>query len=541
MIDADGLNALAGRLELLAARDGADGADPARRRARAPARRSTPTRSARHRLAQRARGGRARAGAIVVLKGDDTIVAAPGERPIVNGAREPGAGDRGHRRRAQRDDRGADRARARAAHGGRRGRPRARPRRARRRGSGSAPPESVIADRRDRGDPGRARPRDRRRGVRARGGDRHRGGRAQLRAGSPRSSAAGTALCAVVKADGYGHGAVACAARGARRRRTWLAVAAAAEAAELRAELPERAAPGARRADAARARRWRSTPTPTSPSGGRASSSWPRRAARALGDPPAGPRQVRHRHGPARRARPGRWSAGSLARRPARRTSSWSGSGPTSRPPTSPTRAFFDAAARALPRARAAAARRARRPAPARREQRRDPARARRRTSTWSAAGSRSTASTRSARTRPSSGLEPALELRSYVADVKRFEPGDSAGYGRTWTADRADLGRRAADRLRRRRPARALQQRRGAGRRAAPPAGRHGLDGQPDRSTSGPSPTVEPGARGGPDRRPGRASGSSPRSSRARLGTINYEITCGISPRVPRELAGAR
>ena len=25
------------------------------------------------------------------------------------------------------------------------------------------------------------------------------------------------------------------------------------------------------------------------------------------------------------------------------------------------------------------------------------------------------------------------------------------------------------------------------------------------------------------------------------RLATINYEITCGISPRVPRELAGAR
>ena len=31
--------------------------------------------------------------------------------------------------------------------------------------------------------------------------------------------------------------------------------------------------------------------------------------------------------------------------------------------------------------------------------------------------------------------LEPALELRSYVAAVKRFEAGASAGYGRTWTA----------------------------------------------------------------------------------------------------------
>ena len=33
-------------------------------------------------------------------------------------------------------------------------------------------------------------------------------------------------------------------------------------------------------------------------------------------------------------------------------------------------------------------------------------------------------------------GLEPALELHSYVADVKRFEPGASAGYGRTWRAE---------------------------------------------------------------------------------------------------------
>ncbi len=34
-------------------------------------------------------------------------------------------------------------------------------------------------------------------------------------------------------------------------------------------------------------------------------------------------------------------------------------------------------------------------------------------------------------------GLEPALELTSYVAAVKRFEPGQSAGYGRRWHADR--------------------------------------------------------------------------------------------------------
>jgi alanine racemase len=32
-------------------------------------------------------------------------------------------------------------------------------------------------------------------------------------------------------------------------------------------------------------------------------------------------------------------------------------------------------------------------------------------------------------------GLEPVLSLESYVAAVKRFEPGDSAGYGRRWRA----------------------------------------------------------------------------------------------------------
>jgi alanine racemase len=35
-------------------------------------------------------------------------------------------------------------------------------------------------------------------------------------------------------------------------------------------------------------------------------------------------------------------------------------------------------------------------------------------------------------------GLEPALSLHSYVAAVKRFEPGESAGYGRRWSASQA-------------------------------------------------------------------------------------------------------
>ena len=34
-------------------------------------------------------------------------------------------------------------------------------------------------------------------------------------------------------------------------------------------------------------------------------------------------------------------------------------------------------------------------------------------------------------------GLEPALELVSYVAEVKRCAPGQSAGYGRRFVAER--------------------------------------------------------------------------------------------------------
>jgi alanine racemase len=49
----------------------------------------------------------------------------------------------------------------------------------------------------------------------------------------------GSRLCAVVKANGYGHGAVECARAALAGGATWLAVAAAAEAAELRSQLPD--------------------------------------------------------------------------------------------------------------------------------------------------------------------------------------------------------------------------------------------------------------------------------------------------------------
>ena len=49
----------------------------------------------------------------------------------------------------------------------------------------------------------------------------------------------GASLCAVVKADGYGHGAVECARAALTGGASWLAVAAADEAAELRASFPD--------------------------------------------------------------------------------------------------------------------------------------------------------------------------------------------------------------------------------------------------------------------------------------------------------------
>ena len=58
--------------------------------------------------------------------------------------------------------------------------------------------------------------------------------------------------------------------------------------------------------------------------------------------------------------------------------------------------------------------------------------------------------------------------------------------------------------------------------------------------STSGPSREVEPGAAAVLIGAQGGERILSEELAR-RLGTINYEITCGISPRVPRELAGAR
>jgi alanine racemase len=130
-------------------------------------------------------------------------------------------------------------------------------------------------------------------------------------------------------------------------------------------------------------------------------------------------------------------------------------------------------------------------------------------------------------------GLEPALALHSYVAVVKRAQAGQSAGYGRRFVAERPTLVgtlpigygdgvRRAltnnADVL--------------VGGRRVPLVGTVSMDNL----------TVDLGE----ERVPvgadavliGRQGGERILAEEVarRLGTINYEVTCGVSARVPRE-----
>jgi alanine racemase len=134
--------------------------------------------------------------------------------------------------------------------------------------------------------------------------------------------------------------------------------------------------------------------------------------------------------------------------------------------------------------------------------------------------------------------LEPALELRSYVADVKRFPQGESAGYGRRWRAPRDTwvgvLPIGYGDGV-----SRALSNNGEvlvAGRRH-PVVGMVSMDNVT--IDLGPKTDVEPGASAvvigaqGDDR-------ILCEEVARRLGTINYEVTCGIAPRVPRAYVGS-
>jgi alanine racemase len=131
-------------------------------------------------------------------------------------------------------------------------------------------------------------------------------------------------------------------------------------------------------------------------------------------------------------------------------------------------------------------------------------------------------------------GLTPALSLHSYVADVKRFQPGNSAGYGQTWRAAAETwvgvLPLGYGDGVRRglSNNAEVL-----VGGRRYPLVGTVSMDNVT--IDLGPDSEVEPGAEAVLIGSQGEESLLAEEMA-ARLGSINYEITCGISARVPRE-----
>ncbi len=129
--------------------------------------------------------------------------------------------------------------------------------------------------------------------------------------------------------------------------------------------------------------------------------------------------------------------------------------------------------------------------------------------------------------------LEPALELGSYVAAVKRAQIGDSVGYGRRFVAERetwiATLPIGYGDGIRR-----ALTNNCDAlvaGRRY-PLVGTVSMDNIA--LDLGPQSDVEVGQQATIIGRDGRERQTAEELAR-RIGTINYEILCGLSRRVPR------
>jgi alanine racemase len=129
--------------------------------------------------------------------------------------------------------------------------------------------------------------------------------------------------------------------------------------------------------------------------------------------------------------------------------------------------------------------------------------------------------------------LEPALELHSYVADVKRFPPGASAGYGQRWRAA-ADtrvgvLPIGYGDGVRRSLTNNAEILVEG---RRHPLVGTVSMDNVT--IDLGPESEVRPGAEAVLIGAQGEERILAEDWAR-RLATINYEVTCGISSRVPR------
>jgi alanine racemase len=133
-------------------------------------------------------------------------------------------------------------------------------------------------------------------------------------------------------------------------------------------------------------------------------------------------------------------------------------------------------------------------------------------------------------------GLRPALSLLSHVADVKRFPAGASAGYGRKWKAPVdtwvgvVPLG--YGDGVRRALTNNADVLVRG---RRRPLVGAVSMDNLT--IDLGPETEVEPGDEAVLIGRQGEEEILAEEVAR-RLDTINYEVTCAISPRVPRRSA---
>ncbi len=129
-------------------------------------------------------------------------------------------------------------------------------------------------------------------------------------------------------------------------------------------------------------------------------------------------------------------------------------------------------------------------------------------------------------------GLEPAMTLASYVAEVKPIAPGESAGYGRRYVAERdgwlATLPIGYADGVRR-----ALSNNAEVliGGRRRPLVGAVSMD-NVTIALDAPVQRGEEAILIGPQGT-GRVLAE---EVAARLDTINYEVTCGISARVPRE-----
>jgi alanine racemase len=130
-------------------------------------------------------------------------------------------------------------------------------------------------------------------------------------------------------------------------------------------------------------------------------------------------------------------------------------------------------------------------------------------------------------------GLSPALSLRSYVADVKSLDAGDSVGYGQTWTAaGETKIGVLPigyGDGVRRGLSNNAEVLVRG---RRQPLIGTVSMDNVT--IELGPDTEVEPGDEAVLIGSQGEEAILAEEVA-ARLGTINYEVTCGISARVPR------